>query len=92
MTSSEQFDPTDPRHEVVSICQDLIRIPSINYGDRGDERAVAAYVVAALKEVGLDPEVIISGENRVNVAVRIEGTDRVQIGRASCRERVCNGV
>ncbi len=80
MTSSEQFEPTDPRNEVVSICQDLIRIPSINYGDRGDERAVAAYVVAALKEVGLDPEVIISGENRVNVAVRIEGTDRSRPG------------
>ena len=80
MTSPEQFEPTDPRREVVSICQDLIRIPSINYGDRGDERAVAAYVVAALKEVGLDPEVIISGENRVNVAVRIEGTDRARPG------------
>ena len=80
MTSSEQFEPTDPRHEVVSICQDLIRIPSVNYGDSGDERAVAAYVVAALKEVGLHPEVIISGENRVNVAVRIEGTDRARPG------------
>ncbi len=80
MNSSLQFEPMDPRHEVVQICQDLIRIPSVNYGDRGDERAVAAYVVAALKEVGLDPEVIISGENRVNVAVRIEGSDRLRPG------------
>ena len=80
MTSSLQFDPTDPRHEVVQICQDLIRIPSINYGDRGDERAVADYVVSALKEVGLDPEIIVSGENRVNVAVRIPGSDRTRPG------------
>ncbi|HUW79247.1 MAG TPA: M20/M25/M40 family metallo-hydrolase [Candidatus Nanopelagicaceae bacterium] len=80
MNSNLQFEPTDPRHEVVQICQDLIRIPSVNYGDRGDERAVAAYVVAALKEVGLDPELIISGENRVNVAVRIEGSDRNRPG------------
>lgn len=80
MNSNLQFEPTDPRHEVVEICQDLIRIPSVNYGDRGDERAVAAYVVASLKEVGLDPEVIISGENRVNVAVRIEGSDRSRPG------------
>ena len=80
MTSSAQYEPTDPRHEVVSICQDLIRIPSVNYGDRGDERAVAAYVAASLKEVGLDPELIISGENRVNVVVRIPGTDRARPG------------
>jgi acetylornithine deacetylase/succinyl-diaminopimelate desuccinylase-like protein len=80
MTSSQQFDPIDPRHEVVQICQDLIRIPSINYGDRGDERAVADYVVSALKEVGLDPEIIVSGENRVNVAVRIPGSDRSRPG------------
>lgn len=80
MNSSLQFEPMDPRHEVVAICQDLIRIPSVNYGDRGDERAVAAYVVASLKEVGLDPEVIISGENRVNVAMRIKGSDRSRPG------------
>jgi acetylornithine deacetylase/succinyl-diaminopimelate desuccinylase-like protein len=80
MNSSLQFEPMDPRHEVVQICQDLIRIPSVNYGDRGDERAVAAYVVAALKEVGLEPEIIVSGDNRVNVSVRIEGADRARPG------------
>jgi acetylornithine deacetylase/succinyl-diaminopimelate desuccinylase-like protein len=80
MNSSLQFEPMDPRHEVVQICQDLVRIPSVNYGDRGDERAVAAYVVDALKEVGLDPELIVSGENRVNIAVRIEGIDRTRPG------------
>jgi acetylornithine deacetylase/succinyl-diaminopimelate desuccinylase-like protein len=80
MNLSLQFEPMDPRHEVVQICQDLVRIPSVNYGDRGDERAVAAYVVDALKEVGLDPELIVSGENRVNIAVRIEGIDRTRPG------------
>ncbi len=80
MNSVPDFVADDPRSEVVAICQDLIRIPSVNYGDRGDERAVAAYVVASLKEVGIDSEVIISGENRVNVAARIEGADRSRPG------------
>ncbi len=40
--------------ETVSICQDLIRIPSVNYGEgKGDEKAVAEYVVASLAEVGI---------------------------------------
>ncbi len=40
--------------EVVKICQDLIRIPSVNFGEgKGDEKAVAEYVVASLAEVGI---------------------------------------
>jgi hypothetical protein len=32
--------------ETIRICQELIRIPSVNYGEgNGDESAVAAYVV-----------------------------------------------
>ncbi len=38
--------------ETISICQDLIRIPSVNFGEgKGDEKAVAEYVVASLAEV-----------------------------------------
>ena len=38
--------------EAIRICQDLIRIPSVNFGEgRGDEEAVAKYIVASLAEV-----------------------------------------
>ena len=41
--------------EAIRICQELIRIPSVNYGEgKGDERAVAEYVVASLAEVGIE--------------------------------------
>jgi acetylornithine deacetylase/succinyl-diaminopimelate desuccinylase-like protein len=67
--------------EVVSICQDLIRIPSVNFGEgRGDERAVAEYVVASLKEVGIDSTIYESAPNRCNVIARIKGTDSSRPG------------
>jgi acetylornithine deacetylase/succinyl-diaminopimelate desuccinylase-like protein len=35
----------------------MIRIPSVNFGEGvGDERAIAAYVVAKLSEVGIESE------------------------------------
>lgn len=63
--------------EVVSICQDLIRIPSVNYGEgKGDERACAEYVVASLAEVGIKAEIYESAPNRCNVIARIPGKNR----------------
>jgi acetylornithine deacetylase/succinyl-diaminopimelate desuccinylase-like protein len=60
--------------EVVSICQDLIRIPSVNYGEgKGDEKACAEYVVASLAEVGIKAEIYESAPNRCNVIARIAG-------------------
>jgi acetylornithine deacetylase/succinyl-diaminopimelate desuccinylase-like protein len=62
--------------EVVKICQDLIRIPSVNYGEgRGDEKAVAEYVVASLAEVGIKATIYESAPNRCNVIENIEGAD-----------------
>jgi acetylornithine deacetylase/succinyl-diaminopimelate desuccinylase-like protein len=62
--------------EVVAICQDLIRIPSVNYGEgKGDERAVAQYVVSSLAEVGIKAEIFESAPNRCNVIARIPGAD-----------------
>jgi acetylornithine deacetylase/succinyl-diaminopimelate desuccinylase-like protein len=62
--------------EVVAICQDLIRIPSVNYGEgKGDEKAVADYVVSSLAEVGISAEIIESAPNRCNVIATIPGTD-----------------
>jgi acetylornithine deacetylase/succinyl-diaminopimelate desuccinylase-like protein len=62
--------------EVVKICQDLIRIPSVNFGEgRGDEKAVAEYIVASLAEVGIASEIFESAPNRCNVIARLPGRD-----------------
>ena len=62
--------------EVVSICQDLIRIPSVNYGEgKGDEKAVADYIVRSLAEVGIESKIYESAPNRCNVIARISGRD-----------------
>jgi acetylornithine deacetylase/succinyl-diaminopimelate desuccinylase-like protein len=67
--------------EVVKICQELIRIPSINYGEgKGNEKAVAEYIVASLREVGISSQIYESAPNRCNVIARLEGRDRSRPG------------
>lgn len=67
--------------EVVSICQELIRIPSVNFGEgKGDEKAVAEYVVKSLAEVGITAEIYESAPNRCNVIARIRGSDSSKPG------------
>ena len=62
--------------EAISICQDLIRIPSVNFGEgKGNEAAVAAYVVASLAEVGIAATMYESAPGRCNVMARLEGTN-----------------
>ena len=80
ITQSQQSAPSI-EEEVVSICQDLIRIPSVNYGEgRGDEKAVAEYVVKSLAEVGIDATIYESAPNRCNVIARIKGSDASRPG------------
>jgi len=67
--------------EAISICQDLIRIPSVNFGDgKGNEAAVAAYVVASLAEVGIQATMYESAPGRCNVMARLEGTNSQRPG------------
>jgi acetylornithine deacetylase/succinyl-diaminopimelate desuccinylase-like protein len=67
--------------EVIKICQDLIRIPSVNYGEgKGDEKAVAEYIVASLAEVGIASEIFESAPNRCNVIARLSGSDASRSG------------
>jgi len=62
--------------DAIKICQELIRIPSVNFGEgRGDEAAVAAYIVKSLGEVGIDANIYESAPNRCNVIARIKGSD-----------------
>ena len=79
MTSASKVSALES--EAVSICQDLIRIPSVNFGEgRGDERAVAEYVVASLTEAGIDATIYESAKNRCNVIARIKGSDSSRPG------------
>lgn len=67
-----------PEDEVVRLCRDLLRIDTSNPGDGTGpgEREAAEYVVATLREVGLEPETVESAPRRTNVVVRIPGLDR----------------
>lgn len=67
--------------DAIKICQELIQIPSVNYGDgKGDERAVAEYIVASLAEVGISAKIYESAPNRCNVVANIEGADTSRPG------------
>jgi len=69
-----QSDYLELGERAVRICQDLIRIPSVNNGGGdGDERAVAAYVADFLRNCGLDPVMYQSAPTRVSVVARVKG-------------------
>ena len=64
------------KSRAIEICQELIRIPSVNFGEgKGDEIAIAQYVSDFLKKIGLEPEIIKTGETRANVVAKLEGTE-----------------
>lgn len=68
-------------NETVTLCQEMIRIPSVNYGEgRGNEKAMAEYVASKLAEVGIKSELIETAPNRVNVVAKIEGSDQSRPG------------
>jgi len=68
-------------NETITLCQEMIRIPSVNYGEgRGDEKAMAEYVAAKLAEVGIKSELIETAPNRINVVAKIEGSDKSRPG------------
>ena len=77
-TAQTTTDAAGPSDEVVRICQELIRIDSTNFGDGSGpgEREAAEYVVAQLRDVGLEPTVVESQPGRTSVVVRLEGADR----------------
>src|SRR5262249_23332780 len=63
--------------EVASLCRDLIRIDTSNYGDHSGpgERPAAEHVAGLLSEVGLEPVLLESHPGRASVVTRIEGED-----------------
>jgi len=70
-------DTAAAQAEVVSLCQELIRIESVNFGDGSGpgERAAAEYVAGKLAEVGLVPQILESEPGRASVVTRIAGAD-----------------
>ncbi|CAB4779308.1 unannotated protein [freshwater metagenome] len=71
----------DLESDVVTLCQEMIRIPSVNFGEgKGDERAMAEYVVAKLAEVGISSKIYESAPGRCNVIANIEGSDTSRPG------------
>ncbi|GDX16331.1 peptidase M20 [Actinomycetes bacterium] len=83
MTKSELSDAerAELHSDAISICQTLIRIPSVNYGDgKGNEAAVAAKVVELLLEAGIDSEIFESAPGRCNVIAHIKGVDEKRPG------------
>ncbi len=67
--------------DVVKLCQELIQIPSVNFGEgKGDEKAAAEYVAAQMKEVGIESKIYESAPNRCSVVARIEGKDKSRPG------------
>ena len=62
--------------DTISLLQELIRIPSVNHGEgKGDEEAVARFVVSKLAEAGIESELIETAPKRFNVVARIAGAD-----------------
>ena len=60
--------------DVVQLCQELIQIPSVNFGDgKGDEEAAANYVASKLEEVGIKTKIYQSAPKRCSVVANIEG-------------------
>lgn len=67
--------------DVVKLCQELIQIPSVNFGEgKGDEKVAAEYVAAKMKEVGIESKIYESAPNRCSVVARIEGRDKSKPG------------
>jgi len=65
----------------LKLCQELIQIPSVNFGEgKGDEKAAAEYVAAKMKEVGIESKIYESAPNRCSVVARIEGKDKSRPG------------
>jgi acetylornithine deacetylase/succinyl-diaminopimelate desuccinylase-like protein len=83
MTTPEQASESpvtaDAETEVVQLCSDLIRIPSVNTGDPasiGDGEARAArYIQQKLEEVGYTTSYAESVPGRGNLVCRLEGAD-----------------
>lgn len=79
MSTTEPSSKSAAEAEVVQLCSDLIRIPSVNTGDPAtidDGEALAArYIQQKLEEVGYQTDYVESVPGRGNVVARLAGAD-----------------
>ncbi len=61
--------------EVVKLCQDLVRIKSVN--PPGDELAIAEFVASTLKKAGLEVELVNHSPNRASVLGRLKSSRQI---------------
>ncbi len=73
---SSNYQRSELEADTITLCQEMIKIPSVNFGDgKGDERAIADYVVAKLLEVGISSKIYESAPGRCNVVATIPGVN-----------------
>jgi len=58
--------------EVIKICQELVRIKSVN--PPGDERPAAEYVASTLKQMGVEVELVEHSPTRASVLARLRSS------------------
>jgi succinyl-diaminopimelate desuccinylase len=71
MTKKDFFESMQEA-ELVKLCQDLIRIKSIN--PPGDELPIAEYVASSLNKAGLEVELVKHTPTRASVLARLKGS------------------
>lgn len=76
-----QIERSDLENDAITMCREMIRIPSVNFGEgKGDEKAMADYVVAKLSEVGIAARIYEAAPGRCNVVAKIQGVDTTRPG------------
>ena len=77
MASTPEPEVGPAQGEVVDLVRELIRVPSINFGEgrAQEERTAAELVEARLAEAGLEPRLYESEPGRVSCVARLEGSD-----------------
>ena len=81
-------------NETISLCQELIRIPSVNHGEgKGDEKAVAEFIASKLAEVGIESELIETAKiKNPNLDLQIRDLQENPFPTASFDYVVCSQV
>src|SRR5687767_5824731 len=77
MTRDELMALVDAaRDDIVALCQELVRIPTVNTGvmPTGDETPAARLLQRALAAHGIEADIYESAPNRGNLIARLPGT------------------
>jgi len=76
-SSASRGNAASAEEDAITICQDLLRIDSSNFGDDSGpgERRAAEYVAGVLSDAGIEPEIFESTARRTSLVARIPGED-----------------